>query len=66
MERCRTRGQVEIPHTQEFFIKHGLLFFDVIPEILFPVEQCLIVMQAEIFDIQGMEIVFCHMVQDLT
>ena len=43
-----------------------ILFFNVITEILFPVKQCLIVMQTEILDIQSMEIILCHMVQDLT
>ena len=66
MECCRTCGQIKIPHTQKFLIKHHLFFFNVIPEILFPMKQCLIVMQTEILDIQGMEIVLCHMVQDLT
>ena len=66
MESCRTCRQVEIPHTQKFFVKHGFLFFNVITEILFPVKQCLILMHTEILDIQSMEIILCHMVQDLT
>ena len=38
VEGCCTCRKVKIPHTQEVFIKHGLFFFDIVAEILFPVK----------------------------
>ena len=56
----------KFPHTQEGFIKHGLFLFYILTEILFPVEQSFIVMQTQIFNVQSVEIVLCHMIQDFS
>ena len=61
-----TCGQVEIPHTQERFIKHRLFPFNVIEEILFPVKQGFVIVKAKIFNIQSMEIIFCHVSQNFS
>ena len=58
--------QVKIPHAEEVFIKHFSFFIQIISEILFPVKQGFIIMQTEIFDVQSVEIIFSHMIEDLT
>ena len=42
------------------------MVFSFSTEILFPVEQSFIVMQTQIFNVQSVEIVLCHMIQDFS
>ena len=62
MEGCCTGTQIQIPHPHKPFIKHFPYFVYMFFEILFPAQQCPIIMQTQIFHINRMEIIFCSLI----
>ena len=56
MEGCRTRRQVQIPHTDKPLVKNFPYFIRVFMKIFHPTQQCAVIMLAQIFYIYRMEV----------
>ena len=52
VECCRAGAQIQIPHADKFLVEHVLYFLFMFLEILFPAQQCLVVMVSQVLHIQ--------------